>query len=137
MGKLVRFGVSIDKTILDRFDKFINLRKYPTRSKAITDLITETLIKEDWSSGKETAGIISLVYDHHKHKISNEIIHVQHDYYKNIISSQHVHLDHNNCLEIVIVRGNSSDIKGLSNSLKAIKGVKYCSLSLATTGKNI
>ena len=137
MGKLVRFGVSMDETLLSKFDKFIKSRKYPTRSKAIVNLITDTLVKEEWYTGKETAGIISLVYDHHKHNLSQEINHVQHDHYKNIISSQHVHLDHDNCLEIVIVRGAPSEVKSLSDGLRAIKGIKFCSLSLATTGKTI
>ena len=137
MGKLVRFGVSMDETLLNKFDKLIKGRKYSTRSKAIIDLITDTLIKEEWLTGKETAGIVSLVYDHHKHNLSHEITHVQHHHYKNIISSQHVHLDHDNCLEIIIVRGSPSEVKSLSDGLKAIKGVKFCSLSLATTGKNV
>ncbi|MCL2390850.1 MAG: ribbon-helix-helix protein, CopG family, partial [Endomicrobia bacterium] len=37
---LSRFGVSVNKNLLDKFDKLIDDQEYPTRSKAIEDLIT-------------------------------------------------------------------------------------------------
>lgn len=137
MGNLVRFGVSMEETLLNKFDRLIKSKKYSTRSKAIIDLISESLIAEDWSSGKETAGTISIVYDHHKNNLGHKITHIQHHHHKNIISSQHVHLDENNCLEIIIVKGKPSNIKMLADELKSVKGIKHCSLGLATTGKTI
>jgi len=54
-----------------------------------------------------------------------------------IVSSQHAHLDHHNCLEVIIVKGRSDKIKGLSDRLRAVKGVKHGSLTLTTLGKKI
>ncbi|MEQ8162304.1 MAG: nickel-responsive transcriptional regulator NikR, partial [Smithellaceae bacterium] len=51
-----------------------------------------------------------------------------------IISSQHVHLDHHNCLEIVAVKGRVKKVLELADSLKAIKGVQHCALSMTGTG---
>ncbi len=61
-----RFGISIDDSLLKRFDKLIAEKGYPNRSEAIRDLIRDNLVKEDWEAGtKETVGTITLVFSHH------------------------------------------------------------------------
>lgn len=137
MSDLVRFGVSIEKDLLDKFDKLIDKKKYQTRSKAIADLIREELIEEEALAGAEVAGAIMMVFNHHKREISETLTAIQHDYFEVIISSQHIHLDADNCLEIVIVKGKPKKLKTLANKLKANKGVKHLTLNLTTTGKNI
>ncbi len=54
-----------------------------------------------------------------------------------IISAQHIHLDHDNCLEIIAVKGNSSEVQKLADTLKAVKDVKHGTLSMSTTGKDL
>ena len=39
MSELTRFGVSLDKDLLELFDQQIKAQSYETRSKAISDLI--------------------------------------------------------------------------------------------------
>ncbi|MEO0270219.1 MAG: nickel-responsive transcriptional regulator NikR [candidate division WOR-3 bacterium] len=137
MTKLKRFSVSLDRDLVSKFDKEIKKKNYPTRSKAIGDLIREYLVKKEWIEGKEVIGAIILIYNHHKRELVNKLLNIEHHFHKIIISSQHVHLDENNCLEIVITRGKPKDIEKLSNKLKSTKGVKYSSLNIATTGKEI
>lgn len=137
MASLTRFSVSLDGNLLERFDAQIEREGYPTRSKAIADLIRNSLVTEEWQSGQEVAAAIILVFDHHKRDLSHKLTHIQHDYHELIISSQHVHLDHHNCLEIVVVRGETTKVKALADRLKATKGVKYASLAAASTGEMI
>ncbi len=137
MSKIVRFGVSLEKKLLDKFDKLTKEKKYPNRSEAIRDLIREDLVKREWVEGKEVAGAITLVFDHHKRELMNTLTDIQHDFHILIISSQHIHLDHDNCLEIIVVRGKPIEVRELADKLRATKGVKYGSLSIATTGKEL
>ncbi|MDD4956850.1 MAG: nickel-responsive transcriptional regulator NikR [Candidatus Omnitrophica bacterium] len=138
MGKVVRFGVSLEKELLSKFDAVLKKEKYPTRSEAIRDLVRDKLVKKEWGDVRgDVAGTITLVYDHHKRELLNTLTDLQHDHHGIIISAQHVHLDHNNCLEIIIVKGRYSEIDELASCLKSAKGVKFGHLSLATTGKNI
>ncbi len=137
MSGLVRFSVSIDERLLGRFDDQILEKGYPTRSKAIADLIRDGIVKDEWKGGREVAAAIILVYDHNKRDLSNKLTRTQHDYHHLVISSQHVHLDHDNCLEIVVVRGRPAKVGELANRLKATKGVKYCSLAAASTGERL
>ena len=137
MSDIIRFGVSLEKELLEKFDILIKEKKYPNRSEAIRDLIRENLVKREWVEGKEVAGAITLVFDHHKRDLVNILTDIQHDFHTLIISSQHIHLDHDNCLEIIVVRGKPTEARELADKLRATKGVKYGALSIATTGKEL
>ncbi|MDD5688644.1 MAG: nickel-responsive transcriptional regulator NikR [Elusimicrobia bacterium] len=130
MGKLLRFGVSLDEELLKKFDKLIKEKKYTNRSKAIADLICQEFVKEQWTKGGDIAGAITLIYDHHKRELVDKLMNIQHDFQKAIVSTQHIHLDHDICLEIIAVRGSSAEVKKLADSLKAMKGVKHSTLSV-------
>ncbi|MCM8778301.1 MAG: nickel-responsive transcriptional regulator NikR [Candidatus Omnitrophica bacterium] len=137
MSNLFRFGVSLEKELLEKFDKLINERNYPNRSEAFRDLIRQELVKEEWREGKEVAGAITLIYNHHKRELLDKLTDIQHDFQKIVLSTQHIHLDHNNCLEIIAVKGNPKEVKKLSDTLRSIKGVKHGTLSMSSTGRDI
>lgn len=137
MSRIFRFGISLEKDLLDKFDQLIRNKNYSNRSEAFRDLIRQELVKKEWREGREVAGAINLIYGHHKRELLSKITDIQHDFQKLIISTQHIHLDHNNCLEIIAVKGNPKEVQKLSDTLISIKGVKHGTLSMSTTGKNI
>lgn len=134
---LIRFGVSIDKELLMKFDRLIKNRKYTNRSEAFRDLIRQELIQEQWQGNHEVAGAITLIYSHHKRELVNKLMDIQHDFGQVIISSQHIHLDHNNCLELIAVKGSPREARRLSDSLRSVKGVKHATLSMSSAGRGI
>jgi CopG family nickel-responsive transcriptional regulator len=87
MSKLVRFGVSLEDDLLNKFDRHIKQHKYTNRSEAIRDLIREELIKEEWTENKEVTGAITIVYDHHARELVNKVMDIQHDYHDSILST--------------------------------------------------
>ncbi len=134
MTDLTRFGVSIDKSLSERFDEYIREHGYTNRSEAIRDLMREALVRREWESGAEVAGGISLVYDHHKRELLNIIMDIQHDFHGLIISTQHVHISHHACLEVLIMKGKAEDIRCLFNKLHAVKGIKHIGITKTSTG---
>lgn len=137
MSELIRFGVSIPAELSKQFDDFLQQHHYSSRSEALRDLIREKLVQQEWKAGKEIAGAILLVYDHHQRDLVARLTDMQHNYHHLIISSQHIHVDHHNCLETIIVKGKTGDINDLAAKLRSLKGVKYSTLAMATTGKEI
>ncbi len=135
MSELYRFGVSLDKSLIDSFDKIIQAENYQNRSEAIRDLIREKLVQKKWTLGGTVAGAIVMTYDHHKRELVNKLLDIQHDHHEIILSTQHVHLDHHHCLEVIAVRGNARDVELLTNSLKSMVGVKHVSLSISSAGE--
>ena len=134
---LKRFSISLEEKLLDIFDEHIKTRSYSNRSEAIRDLIRKTFIKEEWQSDKQVMGVISLVYDHHQHKLQEKVTIVQHDYHHHIVSTTHVHMDHDNCLEVIVVRGKAKEVQELADQLMALRGVRDGNLAMSSTGKSL
>jgi len=137
MSKLVRFGISLNRELLEKFDRLAKERNYTSRSEAFRDLMRQELVHKQWKEGKEIAGAITLIYDHHKRELVNRLMDIQHDFGTIIISSQHVHLDHSNCLEIIAFKGSPKQAQRLADSLRSVKGVKHGTLSMTTTGRDM
>lgn len=133
MSELIRFGVSLEKDLLRRFDEHIKERLYDNRSEAIRDLIRRELVSREWADDQEVAGAITFLYNHHDRELLSKVTDIQHDYQEVIVSTQHIHLDHDHCLEIVAVRGHAQKIKTLADSICAVKGVHYGSINMAST----
>ena len=138
MGETIRFGVSLDSDLLDKFDVLCKEKSYQTRSEAIRDLIRSMLVQRQWeNSDGEVAGTLTLVYDHHMSGLAQRLTEAQHDSHEVILSTMHVHLDHHNCLEVLVLKGPAEGIKALGQKLISTKGVKHGNLCLTTTGQEL
>jgi len=135
---VTRFGVSLDESLLKRFDRLIADKAYANRSEAIRDLIRDSLVSEQWEAGtEETAGTITLVYSHDTRELTDTLNEIQHHHHAAVISSMHIHLDGHNCLEVLVVRGKGREIKNIADRLIGTKGVIHGKLTLTTTGRGM
>lgn len=133
MGELARIGIAIDSGLLDQFDQLIERAGYPNRSEAFRDLVRDRLIRETTEApDAQVAGTLTLIYDHHHNQLSDKLTAIQHQFHTAIVSSLHVHLDHDNCLEVLILRGRSADIRKVADLLIATKGIKHGQLVVTT-----
>jgi CopG family nickel-responsive transcriptional regulator len=135
MPELVRTGLSLDRELLRKFDRVIAKKGYRNRSEAVRDLIREHLVAEDVSENRTVLGTLSLVYDHHRPHLSEELTQAQHHSHGKVLAATHVHLDHRNCLEVVIMKGRSAELRKLADHILSLRGVKHGKLVLTTTGK--
>ena len=91
---LKRFGVSLERELLDEFDKLIKEEGYTNRSEAIRDLIRDNLVQKEWAEGDiETAGVALIVYNHHKLDLAQRITNLQHHSHDFVVATLHIHLD--------------------------------------------
>ncbi len=127
----------MEENLLESFDRYIQARSYNNRSEAIRDLIRKAFVKKEWEADNRVMGVISLVYDHHQHQLQEKVTEVQHDFHHHIVSTTHVHMDHNNCLEVIIVRGNAMEVQNLADRLIALRGVRDGHLAMSSTGKSL
>jgi CopG family nickel-responsive transcriptional regulator len=135
MGNLVRTGLSLERELLERFDTAINRRGYQNRSEAIRDLIRQHLVEEAVEDNKVIVGTLTMVYDHHQPNLSAKLIEAQHAAASKVLAATHVHLDHHHCLEVVILKGRSGEVKSLADRILSLRGVKHGQLTVTTTGK--
>lgn len=134
MSVLSRIGVAIDSDLLKKFDRRIARRGYTNRSEAFRDLIRDDLVEQNWASPESNVvGTVTLVYDHHVRQLNEKLTSIQHEFHHSILSTLHVHLDHDHCLEVIVVRGKSAEVRKVADSLISAKGVKHGRLTITTS----
>ncbi|OAS16985.1 nickel-responsive transcriptional regulator NikR [Paenibacillus oryzisoli] len=128
---LVRFGISMPQSLIDQFDRLIALQGYDNRSEAIRDLARKALLTSSSMQPTEmVAGTIVMVYDHDSRDLPITLMDLQHDFHHAIISTMHIHLNHQQCLEILVVRGEVQKLRELQQRIQVLKGVAYAELSV-------
>jgi len=135
---LSRFGVSMDAELLEKFDRLITRKGYTNRSEAIRDLVRAEIVRESWQNqrGRQVA-VLTIVYEHEHSDLLHRLTHIQHDHQDLITSSMHIHLDHDNCMEVLILKGEAQTLEHFAEHMLSLKGVKFGQLMHGTTGKEI
>lgn len=134
---VTRFSVSLPVDLARDLDAMALEKGYSNRSLAIADMVRASLVEHQGTTDGLIAGTITLVYDHHKPRLSAQLTDLQHDHTAIIVSTLHVHLDHHNCLEVIVVRGDGASVRALADKLIAAKGVLHGRLTVTATGREL
>ena len=134
-GELMRFSVAMPEDLLMQFDRLVARRGLAkNRSEVIRDLVREALAEEVCGiPGREVMGTLTIVYNHHSNDLQQKLHHIQHEFLENIVSSMHVHVDEHNCLEVIVLKGESSLVQDIANMILGTKGVKNGKLVTTVT----
>jgi CopG family nickel-responsive transcriptional regulator len=127
-----RITISLDETLAKQFDELLAARGYSNRSEAFRDLIREAIEgdrQRDCPPGHCVANL-SYVYNHHQRELAERLTALQHDHHDLTVAAMHSHLDHENCLESVILRGLTDDVRRFADALMAESGVRHGKLNV-------
>lgn len=127
----------MDESLLKAFDEYVLKREYKNRSQAISQLVNNCLAQSlSMDEIAVVVGIIVIVYNHEKRELVDTLIDLQHKYLSSIISSLHVHLSKHDCLEIIVVEGETQKLRRVENEIVKIKGVKQGYLQVIAKKNN-
>ncbi len=115
-------SMSVNESLLEKFDQISNKRGYTTRSEAFRDAIRKIVKEGVWD--EEIGGnivVIMILYD--KSRPKTAISNLLHQF-EEIQTNIHMHLDDSNCLEIFIAKGEGSCLKSIIKRIREIKGIK-------------
>jgi CopG family nickel-responsive transcriptional regulator len=125
----IRFSVSLPGNLLEELDRRVTSRGYASRSELVRDMIRERLVEDAWQAGDEVSGVLVITFDHHQRELAQKLIDIQHHQDVHVLCSTHVHLDHHNCLETIILQGQSPEIEHIAAEIGGLKGVKFAKLT--------
>jgi CopG family nickel-responsive transcriptional regulator len=132
MSELVRFTVSLEKDLLEAFDHYCEQGQLATRSEAIRQLLREKLTHVAFDSeSADVSASLTLVYDHHKTKLTDKMLEIQHAHTESVVATLHVHLNHDLCMEVIVLRGESRSMQSLAAELSGLKGIHQAQLVIA------
>jgi CopG family nickel-responsive transcriptional regulator len=134
MAKIVRVGVTFPPDLLKDFDEIIGKMGYENRSKAVQDAVRMFVSERKWLQEEKgmQAGVLMMLYDHEVKDLESTLTDIQHDYSHIISSTMHIHLSERDCLEAIAVKGDTSEIRKLSDELAAKRGVKILKTMLVS-----
>jgi CopG family nickel-responsive transcriptional regulator len=129
-----RVGIAFEPDLLEKFDALIKEKGYTNRSEAVRDLVRKSIMESQVKNeNRKAIGTLSILYDHDVGNVVNELVHVQHHRRAEILTTTHIHVSESSCLEVLIVKGKSDEIRKLADNIKAIKGVKHGELVVTAT----
>ena len=141
---LVRFGVAMESSLIEQLDALAEERGC-NRSELLRDLTRAEVSRTALDDRVPAFAAVTLVYNHHVRELSERLTSLQHDLGEQVRSSMHVHLDHEHCLEVIVMRGRSDELKEVTGRMIGTRGViqggaEYVAestLSLTGTGRRM
>ena len=137
MTDLVRLSLSIEQPLYDRLEKMVKRSGYTNRSEFVRDMIRQQLVEREWDANAEVVGTVTLVYDHHRHNLTEKLTDLQHRHHTAILATTHVHLSHDLCAEMILIRSKARHIQELADALRQQKGVLHAGLTMTSTGHSL
>lgn len=127
-----RFTISLDARLAREFDALIRARGYQNRSEAVRDILRQQLETQRLRTDQapHCVGSLSYIYNHHERELAERLTAYQHRHHDLVVSTLHAHLDHDNCIESVIVRGRTRDVRRFADALMAQPGVRHGALNI-------
>ncbi|WP_299582545.1 nickel-responsive transcriptional regulator NikR [uncultured Sunxiuqinia sp.] len=126
-----RFGVSLEKDLLDALDQYVKENHFSNRSQAIRQLISRNIAEQKWQCNNLVAGSVTLVYDPSRREILAQLADVMAQYHEEILSTQRLILSPAKHMEIVAIKGVAKRLTELADKLITIKGIQHGKLSMS------
>lgn len=141
---LVRFGVAMESSLIDQLDALAAERGC-NRSELLRDLTRAEVSRSALADKVPAFAAVTLVYNHHVRELSERLTMLQHDLGEAVRSTMHVHLNHEHCLEVIVMRGRSDQLKAATGRMIGTRGViqggaEYVAedtLRLSNTGRRV
>jgi CopG family nickel-responsive transcriptional regulator len=127
-----RLTMSLDDELAEAFESLVRSRGYENRSEAFRDLLRQDLsqVRLREQPGQPCVATLSYVYNHHQRQLAKRLTDLQHEHHELTVATTHAHLDHDHCIETVILRGPTPEVRRFAERLIAERGVRHGNLNL-------
>lgn len=122
-----RVTVAFDDDLLAELDRLMARRAYQHRSEAIRDL-ARSAIQQAAAESEERGDCVAVlvyVYDHSVRELPKLLSHAYHNHHDLSVATMQSHLDQDNCVEMTMLRGDSSRVRDFAQRLMAERGVRH------------
>ena len=118
-------SVSLTNDLLDRLDEFVEKSGYSSRSEALRLAIRDSL--NQYSLTRMEKGIVlstvTILSESHKATTHVGLMDLRNGFDEMIFGNMHLHIEGGYCIEIFLVKGESTKVMDFVTRSKSIKGV--------------
>ena len=122
-----RLTISLDDSIADAIDRFMEAKGYSNRSEAIRDLVRDSLARsnQDQALTHDCVAAVSYVYDYDGRDLAMRLDRAQHEHHDLTIATMRTRLDHRHCMEVTMLKGQTEAVRKLAEAIVAERGVRF------------
>lgn len=126
-----RLTISLDDTIAQAIDHFMEAKGYNNRSEAIRDLVRDALVRSEAAPvTRDCVAAVSYVYDYDGRDLAIRLDRAQHEHHDLTIASMRTRLDHRHCMEVTMLKGETGAVRKLAETIIAERGVRFGQINL-------
>jgi len=129
-----RVTISLPEPLFRQFEEMLEERGFANRSQAVSEILSQHI--SDYYSFKGNrlmAGTVTLLYDHKKPGLLQQLSEIQHKHINEVISSFRVLLENSHTMDVILMQGPAKILREITNKLLACKGVLAGRLNLTRT----
>jgi len=119
-------SITLPVDLLKRFDQFIKMRGYYSRSEAFRDAI-RSLIAEAEVAKIETgtvAATMMITCEYARRDVDLRMSEVRHEFDDIVVENFHRHIDQQYCLEVFIAEGHYERVLELIGRIRGMRGIQ-------------
>lgn len=132
-----RVTISLDETLAEAFDEVTAEQGYSSRSEAVRDLVRKAIAaRREQAPEGDCVANLSYVYNHHVRALAQRLAEISHQHHDLVVATFHVHLDHDHCLESVMLKGRTRQVRALADAIRAERGVRFGELNVIAVAPN-
>ena len=132
-----RVTVSLDEELAEAFDALAAEQGYGSRSEAVRDLVRRAIAeRREQAAEGDCVANLSYVYNHHVRALAQRLTEISHQHHDQVVATFHIHLDHDHCLESVMLKGGTAQVRALADAIRAERGVRFGHLNLIAVQPN-
>jgi len=122
-----RVTITIDDDLAVDLERFMAVRGYANRSKAIRDLARSALQHgaAQVAGSQQCLAALIYIYDHQQRELPKRLTRDFHDHHDLTQATLHVHLDHESCMEVTVLKGRGADVQHFADHIIAERGVRH------------
>jgi CopG family nickel-responsive transcriptional regulator len=128
---VARISISLPDVLQLELDAMVQERGYESRSKAISDMLRQSLIEHKRQTSEETlVGTITILYLNSTKGLQEKLADLQYQYLDEVISSLHVNLADKKTMEVMLVQGSAKKVQKIADEMITLRGVVTGKLQL-------
>ena len=122
-----RITITIDDELAEEIDRLAQSRGNQNRSEAVRDLVRAGLAhtRLDSSASSECVAGVIYVYDQGTRELPKRLAHAYQEQHDLTVATLRVALDHESCMEVVVLKGRTSEVETLAERIVAERGVRH------------
>jgi CopG family nickel-responsive transcriptional regulator len=119
-------SITLPPDLLRKFDDFIKVRGYYSRSEAFRDAIRSLIAESEVAKTERgnVAATIMITCDYLRKDVDLRVTEIRHEYDDVVIENVHRHIGDKYCLEIFIAQGNNDRILNLISRVRGMHGIQ-------------